>query len=124
MFNPFSRAPRGGAAWFNAGPVSLFPDIEADPGPVGQQRKCNDTFTPGCKVFHVPKEDASQASSVAIDDWKDGETDTKDQVMIFRYGGKFVAVNHVSAATSVAAKQPFRVMLILSGMSTQLVPTV
>ncbi|KAJ4341888.1 hypothetical protein N0V87_001553 [Didymella glomerata] len=94
MFNPFSRAPRGGAAWFNAGPVSSFPDIEADPGPVGQQRKCNDIFTPGCKVFHVPKGDATQASPVAIDGWKDGETDTKDQVMVFRYGGNVAAVNH------------------------------
>lgn len=95
MFNPFSRAPRGGAAWFNAGPISSFPDIEADPGPVGQQRKCNNVFTPGCKVFHVPREDATAATPIAIDDWKDGETDTKDQVMIFRYNGKLVAVNHV-----------------------------
>jgi hypothetical protein len=96
MFNPFSRTPRGGAAWFNAGPVSSFPDIEADPGPVGQQRKCNDIFTPGCKVFHVPKEDATQATPVAIDDWKDVETDTKDQVMVFQYSGKIAAVNHAS----------------------------
>lgn len=97
MFNPFSRAPRGGAAWFNAGPVSAYPDNTSDDGPLGQQRQCNDAFKPGCKVFHVPKEDATQASPVGIDDWKDGEGDTKDQVMVFRYGGKFVAVNHVSS---------------------------
>lgn len=102
MFNPFSRAPRGGAAWFNAGPVSSFPDIEADPGPVGKQRKCNDIFTPGCKVFYVPREDATSATPVAIDDWKDGETDTKDQVMVFRYSGKVVAVNHVCAAAQIS----------------------
>ncbi|KAF1930867.1 uncharacterized protein M421DRAFT_361330 [Didymella exigua CBS 183.55] len=94
MFSPFSRAPRGSAAWFNAGPVSSFPDIETDPGPLGQQRKCHDAFAPGCKVFHVPREDATSATPVAIDDWKDGETDTKDQVMVFRYSGSVVAVNH------------------------------
>lgn len=105
MFNPFSRAPRGGAAWFNAGPASSFPDIEADPGPVGQQRKCADVFAPGCKVFHVPKEDASQARPVAIDDWKDGEADTKDQVMIFKYAGKIVAVNHVRASRARVSPQ-------------------
>ena len=43
----------------------------------------------------MPKEDATQASPVAINDWKDGETETKDQVMVFLYVGKVVAVNHV-----------------------------
>ncbi|KAF2632345.1 rieske domain-containing protein, partial [Macroventuria anomochaeta] len=94
MFNPFSRAPRGGVAWFNAGPVVSYPNIETADSALAQQRLCNDAYLPGCKVFHVPKEDATQASPVAIDDWKDGEGDTKDQVMIFRYNGKFVAVNH------------------------------
>lgn len=103
MFNPFSRTPRGGAAWFNAGPVASFPDIEADPGPAGQQRKCNGTFAPGCKVFHVPREDATSATPVSIDDWKDGETDTKDQVMVFRYSGKLVAVNHVRVCILLAS---------------------
>lgn len=102
MFNPFSRAPRGGAAWFNAGLVSAYPENTGEEGPLAQQRKCDEVFRPGCKVFHVPKEDATQASSVAIDDWKDGETDTKDQVMVFRYEGKFVAVNHVSLQTLIA----------------------
>jgi hypothetical protein len=34
---------------------------------------------------------------VAIDDWKDPEEggDARNQVMVFRYNGKFVAVNHV-----------------------------
>jgi hypothetical protein len=111
MFNPFSRAPRGGAAWFNAGPVSAYPENTSDDGPLGQQRQCNDAFKPGCKVFHVPKEDATQASPVGIDDWKDGEGDTKDQVMVFRYGGKFVAVNHVSSRL-IPALRPRRVHLV------------
>ncbi|KAF2995805.1 hypothetical protein E8E13_000666 [Curvularia kusanoi] len=86
MYNPFSRAPRGGAAWFNAGPVSSFPAIDAENnGPLAQQRKCNEVFAPGCKVFHVPVEDAAQASVVAIDEWKDeGVGSAKEQVMVFR----------------------------------------
>ncbi|OSS45658.1 hypothetical protein B5807_09492 [Epicoccum nigrum] len=96
MFNPFSRAPRGGAAWFNAGPVSSFPSIDAsNNGPLAQQRQCNDNFAPGCKVFHVPAEDASAAKQVGIDEWKEeGAGEAKQQVMVFRYEGKFVAVDH------------------------------
>ena len=97
MFNPFSRAPRGGAAWFNAGPVSSFPSIDAsNNGPLAQQRQCNDKFAPGCKVFHVLSEDASTARQVGIDEWKDeGAGGAKQQVMVFRYEGGFVAVDHV-----------------------------
>ncbi|KAF1365059.1 hypothetical protein EJ07DRAFT_98513 [Lizonia empirigonia] len=94
MFNPFSRAPRGGAAWFNAGPVSSYPNLSSSHGRLAQQHLCNETHVPGCKVFHVPKDDATLASQIAIDEWKDGEADTKDQVMIFQYNGTFVAVNH------------------------------
>lgn len=97
MFNPFSRAPRGGAAWFNAGPVSSYPSIDAENnGPLGQQRKCDDVFKPGCRVFHVPQDDASKATSVDVDEWKDESSgNAKDQVMVFRYEDKFVAVDHV-----------------------------
>ncbi|KAJ8117451.1 hypothetical protein OPT61_g1359 [Boeremia exigua] len=94
MFNPFSRAPRGGAAWFNAGLVSSYPRLASDDGRLAQQHLCQDKYMTGCKVFHVPRENATDATPIAIDDWKDGETDTKDQVMIFQYGDKFVAVNH------------------------------
>lgn len=97
MFNPFTRAPRGGAAWFNAGPVSSFPSISAsNAGPLAQQRKCNDTFAPGCKAFYVPAEDASAARQVGIDEWEEeGAGGKKEQVMVFRFEGGFVAVDHV-----------------------------
>lgn len=103
MFNPFSRAPRGGAAWFNAGPVSSFPSIDAsNNGPLAQQRQCNDKFAPGCKVFHVPSEDASTARQVGIDEWKEeGAGGAKQQVMVFRYEGGFVAVDHVRKSVLV-----------------------
>lgn len=95
IFNPFNRSSRAGAAWFNAGPTASYPNIENADSALAQQRLCNEKYLSGCKVYYVPKEDATQASLVAIDDWKDGETDTKNQVMIFQYNGKFVAVNHV-----------------------------
>lgn len=46
-------------------------------------------------MFHVPREDSSKATEVAIDDWKDSAAgDAKDQVMVFQYRGKFLAVDH------------------------------
>ncbi|KAH6615380.1 hypothetical protein C7974DRAFT_403847 [Boeremia exigua] len=94
MFNPFSRTPRGGAAWFNAGPVSAYPLLTADDGRLAQQHLCEGAWVAGCRVFHVPKEDAGGAVQVVIDEWKEGGGDTKEQVMVFRYEGKWVAVNH------------------------------
>jgi hypothetical protein len=51
----------------------------------------------GCRVFQVSMDDSSQATEIAIDDWKDPDVggDAKHQVMVFQYKGKFVAVNHV-----------------------------
>jgi hypothetical protein len=95
LVSPFSRSSRAGDAWFNVGPASSFPNVD-DSARVGEQRLCHEKYVPGCRIFHVPREDSSKASEVAIDDWKDSEAgDAKDQVMIFQYKGKFVAVNHV-----------------------------
>jgi hypothetical protein len=93
--NPFSRSSRAGDAWFCAGPVSSYPNVD-DSARVAEQRLCRDKFTPGCRIFHVPRQDSSKAAEVAIDDWKSPETgDSKDQVMVFQYNGTFVAINHV-----------------------------
>ena len=44
----------------------------------------------------MPAEDASTARQVGIDEWKEeGAGEARQQVMVFRYGGKFVAVDHV-----------------------------
>lgn len=100
LTNPFVRSSRAGAAWVNVGPAASYPDVD-DTATVGQQRPCNGKHVPGCRVFHVPREDSSKATEIAIDDWKDSEAgDTKDQVMVFRYKGKFVAINHVSVSCS------------------------
>lgn len=96
LANPFNRSSRPGAAWANVGPASSYPDID-DSTIVGSQRLCGGKYVAGCRVFHVPREDSSRATEIAIDDWKDpeGGGDAKDQVMVFKYKEKFVAVNHV-----------------------------
>jgi hypothetical protein len=96
LANPFVRSSRAGAAWFNAGPAASYPDVD-DSTTVGQQRPCGGKYIAGCRVFHVPREDSSKATEIAVDDWKDPEAggDAKDQVMIFQYKGRFVAINHV-----------------------------
>lgn len=95
--NPFSRRSRAGDAWFCAGPTSSYPNLD-DTTRVGEQRACNDVFVAGCRVFHVPKDDSSKAAEIAIDDWKDADAgNSKDQVMVFQYNGRFVAIDHVRA---------------------------
>ncbi|PVI02819.1 hypothetical protein DM02DRAFT_279382 [Periconia macrospinosa] len=94
IVNAFSPPSRAGAAWFNAGSEQTYPDLD-DTTRIGDQRKCHGAFVPGCRVFYVPREDGAKASEIAIDDWRDADAgDTKDQVMVFRYKGKFIAVNH------------------------------
>ncbi|OAL06982.1 hypothetical protein IQ06DRAFT_209345 [Phaeosphaeriaceae sp. SRC1lsM3a] len=94
LVNPFSSNARAGGAWFCAGLVSSFPDVD-DSTRVGERRQCRDQHVPGCRIFHVPLEDSSKATEVAIDDWRDQELgDSKNQVMVFQYKGKFAAVNH------------------------------
>lgn len=84
---------------FCVGLVISYPDID-DSTRVGEQRPCHGGYQPGCRIFHVPREDSSKATEVAIDEWKDADAgDAKDQVMIFKYKGRFVAVNHVREAT-------------------------
>jgi hypothetical protein len=100
LANPFRPSARAGGAWFSAGLASSYPDVD-DSTRVGEQRLCRDKYTPGCRIYHVPKEDSSKAVQLSIDDWKDPDNgDSKDQVMVFQYKGKFVAINHVRPAAS------------------------
>lgn len=96
LVSPFSRPSRAQNAWFMAGLASLYPNLD-DETRVGERRPCGGNFVPGCRVFHVPSDDSSKATEIAIDDWKDPDLggNAKDQVMVFQYRGKFFAVNHV-----------------------------
>jgi hypothetical protein len=95
LVNPFSSSSRAGNVWFCAGPAASYPDID-DTTRVSEQRVCDGKHNPGCRVFHVPRDGTSKAHQVAIDDWKDSQAgDSKDQVMVFQYKTKFVAIDHV-----------------------------
>ncbi|KAK0646849.1 rieske domain-containing protein [Cercophora newfieldiana] len=101
-WNPFRAPSRSGGEWFPAGLASDFPDVgdqqdDAQDGAVVHPRPCGDKQTkPGCKVFHVPKEDSSKRTEVAVpaEDDAEAERDMTDQVMVFQYRGKFHAVDH------------------------------
>ncbi len=82
----FRQAPRPGADWFPVGLASSFPDL------VSQPLLCKGDTTPGCKVFRIPQRDTSQGTEVSIDEI--GAVLT-DQVLVFRFRGKFHAIDHV-----------------------------
>lgn len=100
FFNPFFRS-RSGDAWFSVGRTSSFPNITADDGQnIAHLRPCstNNAKSPGCKVYHVPKEDSTRASEVFLDEsGAPAEAGgLRDQVLVFQYKGKFHAINHAS----------------------------
>lgn len=92
FLNPFSRQ---GAQWTFVGRTSEFPDVDDDAGNLAKHRVCNTKSIPGCKAFHIPKEDISSSKEVEIGDDALGKPLT-DEVLIFQYKGKFHAVDHVS----------------------------
>lgn len=85
---PFRGATRPDADWFCAGLSSSFPDLVAQP------LLCGGDAAPGCKVFHVPQDKPSEGAEVPVDDVG---VDLRDQVLVFRFRGKFHAIEHVRA---------------------------
>ncbi|TWU73741.1 hypothetical protein ED733_001367 [Metarhizium rileyi] len=88
---------RPDASWVSAGPASSFPNLGEDAGNLVRPRLCDAHLAPGCKVFHVPKEQPSQASEIHIAPESSQSVagdDLKDQVLVFQYRGKFHAVDH------------------------------
>ncbi|OLN96109.1 hypothetical protein CCHL11_03277 [Colletotrichum chlorophyti] len=96
--NTFRSQSRAEAGWFSAGLTSSFPDLGSDEGNVSELRFCDTDLKPGCKVFNAPKADITQSTEVlmAPDTLQHSELvgDLKDQVMVFKYKGKFHAVDH------------------------------
>lgn len=119
MFSYFTAPSRAGDKWFFVGRASSFPDLGQDEEEVGvlsQPRPCGgDNKRPGCKAFHVPQSDSSKSREVPIlvgeeddsasqqqasdigDESATDSTKLEEQVLVFRYKGKFHAVDHVSA---------------------------
>ncbi len=94
MFAFISRS-RADQAWFAAGLASSYPDL-TDDSAISEARPCGEADSqPGCKVFSVPGGNIDSASEVPLSDVYEG-ADLQDQVLVFRYRGKFHAVDHVS----------------------------
>lgn len=96
---PFIAQPRKGDAWFFAGLVSSFPNLtESGTDVLDEYRPCgNGESLPGCKVLHVPSDDASQAEQVEVDAIVScNGLALQDQSLVFRYKGKIHAVDNVS----------------------------
>ncbi|KAI2635211.1 hypothetical protein GGS21DRAFT_517570 [Xylaria nigripes] len=95
---PFIAPSRKGDAWFFAGLTSSFPnltgsgaDVLYEPRPCGR----NGEFMPGCKVFHVPSGDSSQAQEIEGDAMiSHNGAALQDQIVIFQYKGKIHAVDN------------------------------
>jgi hypothetical protein len=76
--NPFTRAT---ANWHPVGLASELPSIEDDM-----------RIVPRCKAFNIPKTNSPMERVEDID--LPGEL--KDQVLVFKYKGKYHAIDHVS----------------------------
>ncbi|KAI8660320.1 Rieske domain-containing protein [Fusarium keratoplasticum] len=119
-FRPFFRQ---GADWAFVGHSSSFPDIGADDaGNLSKFRQCKSKSIPGCKAFHVSKENSSKSEEVPVgDDALAGEL--TDQVLVFQYKGKFHAVDHSCPHSSYPLSQgtPFDIedfgMVLSAGLT-------
>ncbi|OIW23421.1 hypothetical protein CONLIGDRAFT_586009 [Coniochaeta ligniaria NRRL 30616] len=94
--NFFRAAPKSGSDWFPVGHASSFPDL------VSQPLLCKGDATPGCKVFHIPKQDTSQGTEVPI---AEIGGPLKEQVLVFRFRGKFHAIDHECPHSSYPLSQ-------------------
>ncbi|PVH70733.1 hypothetical protein DL98DRAFT_540614 [Cadophora sp. DSE1049] len=95
FFNVFTRSSHSGDAWFSAGPSISYPNITASGStPLSDQLPCQETVALGCKVFHVPGDDSSQAAEIDQSGLEGGSADLKDQVVVFQYQGEFHALDH------------------------------
>ena len=88
--HPFLRKARADAAWHPVGLASSFPDLGLD-GDVSR-------IAPRCKAFSIPEADGLSEPEPAAEADIDLPGNLKDQVLVFKYKGKFHAIDHVSEA--------------------------
>lgn len=102
-----------GAGWTFVGRTSEFPDVDGlDENNLAEKRPCRGGHgdvneVPGCKVFRIPRtvtgppvEDGDASiEEIAPEDAGAPEhmKGMRDQVLVFRYKGKFHAVDNVSS---------------------------
>lgn len=88
--NPFRAPSRVDGAWHKVGLASAFPDLDIDYD--GRR------ITAKCKAFRIPNSNpnGSQEAGCPVEADIDLPGDLKDQVLVFKYKGKFHAIDHVS----------------------------
>jgi hypothetical protein len=92
--NPFRMPSKSGTEWFSVGLASSYPDVALDDNEPRICGKHGSKDQPGCKVFHVPRNDASQAKEVEVVP-DNVVQDLTDQVLVFNYRGTIHAIDHV-----------------------------
>ncbi len=99
IYNTLVTRSHAGDAWFFAGLTTSYPNIIASSSTVlSDSLPCQDSVAPGCKVFHMPTTDSSQAVEVNVEDIQTAMFDgLREQVVVFKFKGQFYAVDHVSA---------------------------
>lgn len=99
---PFAFGNRRGDPWNFVGLASSFSNLDLDGKSVSERRSCNPKGTaPGCKVYRIPRANNTPGATEAseVDAGVPDMTTLKDQVLVFRYKGKFHAVDNVSLNT-------------------------
>ncbi|KAI6087846.1 hypothetical protein F4821DRAFT_235349 [Hypoxylon rubiginosum] len=88
---------RKGDAWFCVGRSSSFPNItESGSVNLSQHQACSgQESAPGCKVFHVPDTDSSQARQIEGGSILRAEGGgLSDEVVVFKYKDKIHAISN------------------------------
>ncbi|RYP69029.1 hypothetical protein DL771_006355 [Monosporascus sp. 5C6A] len=96
-----------GDPWTFIGLASSFPNVEFDGASLEKKRSCGSDSAAGCKVFQIPRAtapgvvtgDAAVAEEVPLGGGEEAwsleySRGFKDQVLVFRYKGKFYAVDN------------------------------
>jgi hypothetical protein len=100
MALPFQSSSQHGNTWFSVGPASSFPNVtESGSVTLSEQQSCNNTKTPGCKVFYALDTDNLEATQLSDDpkDQVNASLRRGEQVLVFQYAGKFHAMDNVCA---------------------------
>ncbi|KXJ89600.1 Mur ligase [Microdochium bolleyi] len=96
MAVPFSVPSRAAAAWFHVGSTSSFPNI-SESGATTLATCTQDGHGPPCKVFEISPPDAPRPNVMTeVEDPQEASLAgaLQDQVLVFRYRGKFHAVDN------------------------------
>lgn len=87
QMNPFIRHSRADAAWHRVGLDSAFPDLSLETD--------SSRIAPRCKAFHISTANGSSEPSAPVEADIDLPGELKDQVLVFKYKGKIIAIDHV-----------------------------